>query len=257
MKESRFWWWFSLAATGIVGVLIILAWSVWAVIGAVRSMNDGIVDSVQEASDRALGPVGEMGSELGTQMAQVLHPTPTVLADPMTILREVRSLARLETIQYSLEKVITAETGQGALGTLFGDRLLFVAHGKVIAGVDMARLEPQDLWLQDGVLYVRMPEPEILVASLDNEKSYVYDRDTGLLTRGDVNLESTARRLAEIEIEKAALEDGILDLARNNAESYLAGLLRGLGYVDVIFVYEIEPTASPAATVPVTPAPTP
>jgi len=85
---------------------------------------------------------------------------------------------------------------------------------------------------------VRLPEPEVFIAALDNEKSYVYDRETGLLTKGDVNLEKTAREAAENEILKAAVDDGILDLARQNAENYLGRLLRGLGFGDVVFVKE-------------------
>jgi hypothetical protein len=56
------------------------------------------------------------------------------------------------------------------------------------------------------------------------------------LTKGDVQLETTARRAAEQEIEKAALEDGILRLARSNGESYLSRLFHQLGYPEVIFV---------------------
>jgi hypothetical protein len=185
---------------------------------------------------QSLQPVNDMTSNLGTQVAQALNPTPTILPDPVTVIYQVRSLARLETIQYSVEKVITAETGQGVFGALFGDRLLFVAHGVVLAGVDLAKLTPQDMWVQDGVLYIRLPEPEIFIATLDNQKSYVYDRDTGLLTRGDVNLETAARQAAETEIQKAAIEDGILNQAGQNAENFMYRLLRDLGYPDVIFV---------------------
>ena len=127
-----------------------------------------------------------------------------------------------------------------ALELLFGDRLLFVGHGVVVAGVDLEKLDSDDMWVKNGVLYVRLPDPEIFIATLDNEKSYVYDRDTGLLTHGDVNLETTARRAAEEEIEKAALEDGILVQARRNAENYMYRLFLDLGFPEVIFV-EPEP----------------
>jgi hypothetical protein len=147
----------------------------------------------------------------------------------------VRSLARLETIQYSVEKVITAETNQGTFGFLFGDRLILVAHGIVIAGIDLEQMAPEDIELRNGVLYVRLPDPEIFLTTLDNDKSYVYNRDTGLLTHGNINLESDARRAAEDEIEKAALEDGILEQAQRNAENYLYRLLLDLGYPEVIF----------------------
>ena len=219
----------------IIGILVIMALTAGGIVLAVQQ-------SVNQAR-QALQPVNDLTTNLGTQVAQVLNPTPTVIPDPINVIYQVRSLARLETIQYSVEKVITAETGQGLFGALFGDRLLFVAHGIVVAGIDLGKLGPQDLWVQDGVLYVRLPEPEVFISTLDNQKSYVYNRETGILTHGDVNLETTARQVAENEVAKAAIEDGILDLARQNGENFLYRLLRDLGFPDIIFVgSELTPT---------------
>ena len=198
-----------------------------------------VVQSVQESAaqaQQALQPLSEANSSMQTQVADLLHPTPTIIPDPITIIHEVRSLARLETIQYSIEKVITAEIGQGTFDFLFGDRLLFVAHGIVIAGIDMEKLGPENMQLENGALYVTLPPSEVFIATLDNEKSYVYDRDTGVLTQGDTNLETTARQAAEAEIYKAALEDGILDLAQQNAEYFLEKFFAALGYESVIFL---------------------
>ena len=230
MKDTKIW-------VFIIGVLLIAALSAFFTISAIRDMTE----SVSAAADRAVQPVDDVAAMTGglaTQMAQVLNPTPTILPDPITIIHDVRSLARLETIQYSIEKVVQANSGQQELWMLFGDKLIFVAHGTVIAGVDLADLSPDDLWMDAGTLYVQLPEPEIFVATLDNEKSYVYDRDTGLFTKGNIDLETLARQAAEDEIEKAALEDGILDLAQTNAEYYLLRLFQALGYPQVIFVTE-------------------
>ena len=194
-----------------------------------------LVNSVQSSISSQLLPIREMTNNLSTQIAVVLNPTPTILPDPVTIVHEIRSLARLETIKFSLEKIITAEIHQGAFDWLIGDRLIFVAHGEVIAGIDLNKLDPEDLEVKGGVLYVTLPEVEIFVTALDNEQSYVYDRDTGLFTHGEVNLETEARRVAEREIERSALEDGILDLAEQNAISFLDRLFRDLGYPEVIF----------------------
>ncbi len=193
------------------------------------------VNSVQISISDQFLPMREMTNNLSTQIAVVLNPTPTIIPDPVTIIHEVRSLARLETIKFSLEKIITAETRQGVFDWLIGDRLIFVAHGEVIAGIDLNKLDQEDLDVRGGVLYVKLPEAEIFVTALDNEQSYVYDRDTGLFTHGEVNLETEARRVAEREIEKSALEDGILELAAQNAESFLDRLFRDLGYPEVIF----------------------
>lgn len=211
----------------VIGLLVVLGLGVYGVVSAIQQ-------SARQAQ-QAIQPVNELTSNVATQVAQILHPTPTILPDPVTIIQGVRSLARLETIQYSVEKVITAETNQGPFGFLFGDRLILVAHGIVIAGVDLEKLTPENMQLRNGVLYVRLPDSEIFLTTLDNDKSYVYNRDTGLLTHGNINLESDARRAAEDEIEKAAVADGILEQAQRNAENYLYRLLRDVGYPEVIF----------------------
>lgn len=217
----------------VIGILLILGVVVFTGVYIVR-------EGVQNAQ-QAIRPMTDLSSDLATQVAQVLHPTPTVLPDPVTIIHSIRSLARLETIQYTVEKIITAETGQGPFGLLFGDRLIFVAHGMVIAGVDLEKMTVEDFGLEKGVLMVRLPPSEVFIATLDNDKSYIYNRDTGILTHGSVDLETTARQAAEEEIEKAAINDGILAQANNNAQLYLERLFLQLGYPEVIFI-ETTPT---------------
>jgi hypothetical protein len=199
-----------------------------------------LVNVFQKTADRALEPVEKANAEIRTQVAEILNPTPTIIPDPITIIRDIKALSRLETIQYSIEKVITAEVGQGEFSFLFGDRLLFVAHGVVIAGVDLHALENDDVWIDENDIYINMPAPEIFIATLDNDKSYVYDREQGILTKGDPNLETQARQVAEEEIKKAAISDGILEQAQENAEVFLERFIQGLGFRDVIFIYPMD-----------------
>src|SRR5512143_1074285 len=183
-----------------------------------------IVQTVRETAAQAALPFQQMNranDALQTQVSDLLHPTPTIIPDPVTYIYDVRALARLETIQYSVEKVITAEQNQGTFDFLFGDRMLFVAHGTVIAGIDMEKIQPGDMQLADGILNVRLPPAEVFIATIDNQKSYVYTRETGILSKQAVDLETLARQAAEQEIMKAALEDGILQQAQTNAETYL------------------------------------
>jgi Protein of unknown function (DUF4230) len=206
----------------VVGLLIIAA-----------ATGFGIVQAVRTATE----PVRTLPESIATQASNILHPTPTIYPNSATVIRAVRPLSRLETVQYTVEKVIRAEVGQGALGALFGDKLIFVAHGTVIAGVDLSKMSDDDIQMTpDGKAIVTLPAAEVFVATLDNDESYVYDRETGLLTQGDINLETQARQAAEDEIEKAALEDGILEQAQLNSEAYLRSLILALNVEDVVFV---------------------
>ena len=209
------------------------------IIGVVLVAAYFIVQTVRESAQAATAPfqqVNQANQALQTQVSNLLNPTPTIIPDPVTYINEVRALARLETIQYSIEKVITGETGGGTFQSLFGDKILFVGHGTVIAGIDMEKIQPEHMRFENGVLTVRLPPAEVFIATLDNEKSYVYDRETGILAKPDVNLETLVRQRAEEEILKAAIEDGILEQAQLNAEAYLFKFFAALGYPNTIFV---------------------
>lgn len=208
-------------------ILIVIGAGVYFIVQTIRDTQQVVTEPFNQ--------VNQANQALQTQVSNLLNPTPTIIPDPVTYINEVRALARLETIQYSVEKVITGETGGGTFQALFGDKILFVGHGTVIAGIDMAKLQPEDMRFENGVLTVRLPPAEIFIAALNNEKSYVYDRDTGVLTKPDINLETLVRQRAEEEILKAALEDGILEQAQLNAEAYLLKFFAALGYPNTIF----------------------
>jgi len=68
---------------------------------------------------------------------------------------------------------------------------------------------------------------------IDNGRTRVYSRSTGLLVPTDPNLESEVRQTAEQQIAQAALDDGILEKARQNARNSVTALLYGARVSDV------------------------
>jgi hypothetical protein len=206
----------------VIGILLILAVAVGTVMYAIRSR----IMAIAGLPKRAFRKIGE-----------IIHPNPAIYLDPVTVIREIRSLARLETVQYSVEKIITAVNRQGPFGFLFGDKLLLVAHGTVVAGIDLRRLQLEDIRIDpQGTLYIAIPPAEVFMVTLNNDKSYVYHRETGLLAGGTKDLESEARKAAQEEILKAALEDGILTTALTNGKTYLQRFRISFGLKNVVFI---------------------
>lgn len=186
----------------------------------------------------SLSPVIPVPAELFPQ------PTPTIYPSEVTVIEQVQMLGRLETVSYHVEKVVTAESGQGPLGFLLGDKLLLIARGLVIAGVDLRQVGPEDvLTTADGTVYFRLPKAQVFVATLDNQRTQVYDRRTGLIGMNP-QLETAARQQAELLILEAAEEYGILEKADENARQVMRSLLKALRFEHVIFV-EVLPTLTP------------
>ena len=205
-----------------VAILILVAVIGYLIIDTMLSIRDSLL-----AGPRAID----------AQIEQIANPTPTIVADPVSIVLEIQALSRLETTSYTIERVITAESGEGPLGFLFRDRLLLIAHGQVIAGVDLAQLTEEDIQVAGDRVFVTLPAAEVFVATLDNDQTYVYERDTAIFGQ-QVDLETLARQAAEEAVLETALEDGILEQAQINAENVIRTLLMGLGFHEVVFVAE-------------------
>jgi hypothetical protein len=159
-----------------------------------------------------------------------LKPTPDVLL-------AVKSLARLETQSYHLERVIDLTDHETHLFGLVQskDAILLVAVGDVVAGVDLEHITAGDVdtdWPGQRVT-LRLPPPSVFSSALDEKATRVYSRSTDLLAARHEDLEERARGEAVRSMEKAAIAQGILDRARRDAERALTALLRSVGFVDV------------------------
>jgi voltage-gated potassium channel Kch len=137
-------------------------------------------------------------------------------------------------VDYSIDKIVEGDRQNPYLPDfLVGDKLLLITHGEVIAGVDLSQLGSSDISVNGESVRVKLPAAQILVTRIDNGRSKVYSRVTGLLVASDPNLESQVRLAAEQEITKAALADGILEKASQNGRSSVTALLYGLGFHSV------------------------
>jgi len=153
------------------------------------------------------------------------------------VVEGIRDLDQLATVRWRESVIITRETGGTELEQLVsGERVLLVATGDVEAGVNLADLEGDDVRVDGETVTIRLPEPEILSVSLDEDETGVYDRDLGLLNiRPDDDLVEEARERALLEVEGAARENGILDYAEGNAEDSLRAFVTTLGFEEVRF----------------------
>jgi hypothetical protein len=154
--------------------------------------------------------------------------------DQPTVVRQIQQLQRLETVSYTMDKIISGEHANAYLPKfLAGDRLLLVVHGEVIGGINLAGLQPGDVVVQGAKVSIHLPAAEVFSTRIDNARTKVYSRDTGLFSSPDPDLESQVRVEAERQLQQAALQDGILKTAADNARSTITGMLQGFGFREV------------------------
>ncbi|MDH3248045.1 MAG: DUF4230 domain-containing protein [Acidimicrobiia bacterium] len=183
------------------------------------------------------GKAAETVADLGDQTAVITGEGEFTRLGPVTAqaIRELSELTTVEIIQYT-----TIEKGddRGWLNWATGDQISMFVVASIGAGVDLAELDDDDILAEPetGEAVVRLPAAEITYIAPDTEATHVYNRQTGVFTKGDPDLERAARLAAEEVLVVQALDAGLLERAETRAITVLEGLIRSLGYTDVTVV---------------------
>ncbi|MFL5805065.1 MAG: DUF4230 domain-containing protein [Roseiflexaceae bacterium] len=206
--------------------------------------------------------LGSVTSNVPAQIRQIVATPTTTVFDRGGTIKQIQSLNRLETSSFSVERVIEANVQRGnILDSILGERLLLIASGNVVAGVDMSKLREGDVDISaDGKrITLTLPPSAIFSSALDNQRTRVYDRQTRIGTQitGSENkdLETQARQEAEHVILQAACEGGIMQKAADEAQHSMEQFLRLLKFQEVHVISQAGACVAPGPTNAPTPAP--
>ncbi|MGA7523857.1 MAG: DUF4230 domain-containing protein [Acidobacteriaceae bacterium] len=152
-------------------------------------------------------------------------------ASQPTVVVQIRRLARLESVAYTMDKMVSGDRENRVLPAfLTGDKILLEVHGQAIAGVDLSQLTPQEVRVSGRSVQVHLPPAQLFTVALDDRTTHVYERTTGILVPVDPSLEGEVREEAVENLRQSALSAGILNKAHANACATVTGLLLGLGF---------------------------
>jgi hypothetical protein len=171
---------------------------------------------------------------LGGAALWLFTGSPRIDTSRPAVVRRIQQLQRLETVVFGMDKIIAGGQESRYLPKMLaGERLLLIVYGEVTAGVDLSKLDAGHIEVSGHDVVMTLPAAEIFAARVDNERTRVYSRETGLFTQPDPNLESDMRKEAERQIRQAALDGKILETAATNARATMTTFLSGLGFEHV------------------------
>lgn len=146
------------------------------------------------------------------------------------VISKIQTLNRLQTVVYSVDTVITAEK-QGNWYTLWqdGQKGLFVAHGKVQAGIDLNELTADKVQISSDEngkqsVQITLPPAKIFETYLNNVE--IYDIKTGMFGMVDIDPQifSQAQQSGKHQVLVTACQSDILKLATDNAQKQIQSL---------------------------------
>jgi len=179
----------------------------------------------------ALAVLFAVGLFIGLFLPRLIPQQTQPRFNPAVVIQQIQTLAQLVTVKYVMEKVIIAEDVKW-----YGEsRVLLVAHGVVKAGIDLQKLNPTNFVIGEKSITLTLPKPTITDVYIDDKRTEVLERTTGVMRSFDKDLEQNARRQAVDEFTRAARLNGILQDADDRAKTQLTAILKAAGFEEVVF----------------------
>lgn len=170
-------------------------------------------------------------------------PAPVAEAPVIThhsVLQEITEMGKLELVKYNFKDIVEYEKPVNSYQkfVLGQTKAVLIVNGEAIGCIDLTKILPTDLVEDRDTLIVYLPQPELCVSKINHEQSRVYNVQTAYFDDSGPAV-SEAYLAAERKINQSALEMGILEQTRTNAEKILMPFLESVSGKKVLLRYRL------------------
>lgn len=149
------------------------------------------------------------------------------------VLKEIKALGKLELVRYTFKDIVEHEQVNTFLPNA---NAVLIVEGEATGCIDLTRINLDDITATDDSITVQLPEPELCGWKINHDRSRVYDTHFSFLNESQ--LVSDAYRKAERQVKQSALDGGILDQTRQNANQMLRPLLERVSGKKIGFIFQ-------------------
>ena len=184
------------------------------------------------------------------------------------VVTQIQQLNRLQTVAFSVDTIITSER-EGSWAKLWQDeqKALFIAKGRVQAGIDLSALTPEMVQVVQPTneqleaadnsttpssimpkINITIPPSEVFAVYLDDIE--IYDWQTGAfgMMQVDPAILAQAQSMAKKEVLERACRGDVMTMALSNAQTQLQQLFAMTGAVVTVTTQGAGACRMPAST---------
>ena len=150
-------------------------------------------------------------------------------------------VGNLTSVEYLNTIVIERERPKSGIGQVIPgtDRIVLMVVGKVHAGVDLQKIETNDVQINGKTIRMMLPRASILAVELQPEASRIFESNRTWLYSEYEGLELEAMDEARQKLrDNSAQNVKMLEMAETMARLQLTELLRKLGYEQIEIAFE-------------------
>ncbi|MCF2491566.1 DUF4230 domain-containing protein [Dyadobacter sp. CY347] len=151
------------------------------------------------------------------------------------VLQEITTMGKLELVKYNFKDVVEQQITKMWLPNA---KAILIVQGEAIGCIDLTKVEIADITSEAETLVVNMPEPELCVFKIDHSKSRVYNTEYAF--NEEAKLVQEAYKQAEKQIQRSALDMGILEQTQINARKILTPVLEKASGKKVVLKFPLN-----------------
>jgi hypothetical protein len=153
------------------------------------------------------------------------------------VLKEMTLLGKLELSNFAFRDVVEQELVRDYLPN---PKAILIVQGEAIGCIDLTKVKADDIASKADTLIVYLPEPELCSYKIDHSKSKIYDTEYAFMNEQSLMNEAYTR--AEDKIKQSAIEMGILEQTKKNANLVLKPLLENISGKKIVLQYRLKAT---------------
>ncbi|RDB04985.1 DUF4230 domain-containing protein [Runella aurantiaca] len=153
------------------------------------------------------------------------------------VLEEVQAMGKLELVRYNFKDIVEHEQ---KLQWFPNPKAILIVQGEAIGCIDLTKITTSDITSASDTVVVHLPEPELCSYKIDHTKSKVYNTEYAFTE--EAKLVQEAYQQAEKQIQKSALDLGILEQTKQNANLILKPVLEKISGKKVVLRYRLKAT---------------
>ncbi|MEI7581563.1 DUF4230 domain-containing protein [Runella sp.] len=153
------------------------------------------------------------------------------------VLEEIQALGKLELVRYNFKDIVEHEQ---IVQWMPNPKAVLIVQGEAVGCIDLTKITVSDITTESDTVVVHLPEPELCSYKIDHSKSKVYNTEYAFME--EAQLVQEAYQQAEKQIQKSALEMGILDQTKRNAEQILKPVLEKVSGKKIALRYRMKAT---------------
>lgn len=153
------------------------------------------------------------------------------------VLKEMSALGKIELANFTFRDVVEQEL---KFTYLPNPKAVLIVQGNAIGCIDLTKVRAEDVATKDDTLVVHLPDPELCHYSIDHQHSRIYDTQYAFMN--EQALLNEAYSSAQEKIKQSALDMGILEQTRKNANLVLKPILENISGKKVVLKYQLRAT---------------